>query len=103
MYSVNTEDLCCALQTMGCSDEELETVWSLLAAILHLGNLQCSDAVDGAGGSSGSGGHGSDIGITHVNIVSPTLPLEELSALLGVSSRSFCSHLATQRVKISAR
>eukprot|EP00981_Chlorochromonas_danica_P006314 scaffold1365_cov163-Ochromonas_danica.AAC.4 len=91
-----------ALITMGCTEEELESLWSVLGAMLHLGNLLCEEKTDGERVVP-DGDIANHLPESHVHIVSPTIVLEELTNLLGISSELFRSRLTTQRVKVSTR
>eukprot|EP01038_Epipyxis_sp_PR26KG_P011898 gene11898-15921_t len=82
------EELNSALMTTGCSSEELYYLWSIIAAVLHMGNITCEAAADDS---------------IKTNIISPTMPIEELTSLLGISPEMFQSRLTSQRVKISSR
>ena len=88
------------LRTVGCSAEELEQLWSIVAAVLHMGNMHTASSGDddGVGGGSSEGGGG--LGSGKVSIVSPSMPLQELTSLLGVSEEMFETRLITQRVQV---
>lgn len=96
------DELLQALETLGCSKAEIEALWSLLAALLHIGNMSCTVLSDGEIEVPESQENASyDVG--HVRIHSPTIPLEALTEILGISNELFVSRLTTQRVKISTR
>jgi myosin-5 len=78
-----------ALETIHCSEEEIRSVYTLLAAILHLGNLQFSPSVR------------DDTEFTAC--ASPSIELSALAALLGVYSEQLVACLTTQQMRIAKR
>ena len=77
-----------ALADMGCTDKEINDIWSLLAAILHLGNIKMSN------NSDTKQKH-------HVILDSPTMCIGDIASLLGVDVASFTSALTYQSVNVS--
>lgn len=94
-----------ALETVGCTEEELTTLWTLLAALLHTGNLTCREKPPQGPEQDGTEGgnplDGPDEGA--VQIISSLISLDELAEMLGISSQTFRSRLTMQRVKVSTR
>jgi myosin-5 len=94
----NFSTLCQALTTIGCTSEELNALWSLLAAILHLGNMSFLDSDQDAALSIPANSE------PVTQLTCSSIPIDELSeCLLGVTSTVFCNRLVTQRVKVSTR
>lgn len=89
-----------ALATLGCSQEEISHLWTLVAAILHMGNLSVTMLGDSSVESSDAP-LSTDVG--HVRIASSTASLQELADMLGLVSEMFVSRLSTQRVKVGNR
>lgn len=90
------EPLSAALTAVGCSAEEQDEIWSILAALLHLGNISCVSVVDNDKPQV-------DENYSHVDLISPTMPLSQLTFLLGVSSLTFEARVLTQRVQVGNR
>lgn len=78
----NLADVSSALRAVGVSPEELAEIWSLLAALLHLGNIECRSVVDESKPKA-------DENYEQVELQSRSMPLSELTNLLGVSSLTF--------------
>lgn len=92
----NLDTLSAALSAVGCSAEEQGEIWSILAALLHLGNITCESIID----------HDKpqvDENYSHVDLLSPSMPLSTLTFLLGVSSLTFEARVLTQRVQVGNR
>ncbi|RYG64921.1 hypothetical protein EON64_13000 [archaeon] len=99
------EELESSLQAIGCTMEELTSLWTVLASLLHLGNLTCYNNEDKPPAeveTPAIDGHMHHID-GNVCIHSPTIPLSSLADLLGVTPEMFASRLTTQRVKVSTR
>ncbi len=92
-----------ALTTLGCSDEEVEQLLSLLAALLHIGNVTCTVLGDGEIEVPEENADNQMPDIGHVRLNSPTMPLMQITELLGVPPEMFVSRVTTQRVKVSTR
>mmetsp|Transcript_17676 Transcript_17676/g.39962 ORF Transcript_17676/g.39962 Transcript_17676/m.39962 type:complete len:1692 (+) Transcript_17676:116-5191(+) len=89
-----------ALRTLNCSELEIESIWRLLAAILHIGNLVFCEteqpAVNAAAGEVNKP--------QPVSIDCPSMPLDKLAALIGLdNSNQLTTALATQMVKAGNR
>jgi myosin heavy subunit len=97
--------LCAALRTVGCSDKELAHMWTLLAAVLHMGNIDVTSgtATGGSGGADQNEASSSGGNQGLASIASRSMPLQQLAELLGVSVEMFENRLITQRVRISTR
>ena len=80
--------LCNALNVLGFSKEDVTGLWRLLACILHLGNVTFA-----------VGATENDLPV----ISSPSISVEELSALLGVTAEAFSSKISTQKIQIGKR
>ena len=89
--------LCAALITMGTTSEELQGLWGLLATILHLGNIQCTDLSHSseADGDNGRKQH-------KVVLESPCMPLGQIAALLGVEENALVDALTYHMVKVAS-
>jgi myosin heavy subunit len=89
-----------ALRDMNCCrEEEVAGLWSLLAAILHMGNIKTTDNPHHNHHHNNS----SDSSLHHVNVESPSLSLKDIAGLLGLSDQNqFLRALSTQHVKISS-
>lgn len=101
------QELLNALSTLGCSNGEREQLWTILAAILHMGNLTVTILTD-LDNSKESGVTVPDnqpinLDVGHVRIACPTIPLSELAELLGLPGEMLVSRLSTQRVKVGNR
>ena len=81
-----------ALSTLGCSQEELDNIWTVLASILHMGNIQVHSE-----DSSDSESY------NNVIIQSRSISIEKLTELLGLSVSMFEHNLTHQRVQVSGR
>lgn len=81
-----------ALSTLGCNEQELQNIWTTLACILHMGNIQV-ESVD----SSSTEFHSA------VKILSKSIPIEKLTALMGLSVEKFEHNITHQRVQVSGR
>lgn len=79
-------ELCGALRTLRVSEPEMSGLWSLLAAILHMGNVRVNAGDE-----------------TQSHIESPSMSLLDISALLGCSEEDFRRSLLYHMVKISKR
>lgn len=75
-------DVSASLKAVGVTEDELFEIWSLLGALLHLGNIECKSIVDESKPQA-------DENYEQVELISPTMPLSELCYLLGVSSLTF--------------
>lgn len=76
-----------ALPLMGCSPTEVTRIWEVLACCLHLGNIVCE-----AGPAP-----------QHlVTLSSPSMPIEKITSLLGVTETSFVKALTSQSVKVGS-
>jgi myosin heavy subunit len=78
----NLSEVSTSLRAVGVTQEELQEIWSLLAALLHLGNIECRSIVDESKPQA-------DDNYEQVELISPSMPLSELCYLLGVSSLTF--------------
>ena len=74
-----------ALVLMGCSNEEIEKLWELLACVLHLGNVTCTKSTDEN---------------TPCALDSPTMSMEEITNYFGVQLDGFTKVLSAQVVKV---
>jgi myosin V len=95
-----------ALATMGTTPSEMHHIWEILAIILHLGNMQCSDksslSQEETGAVSGAAGTGAESEYHHnVQIHSPIMPFDALSRLLGVDPDLFADRLVHHHVRIT--
>lgn len=79
------QSLCVALNTLGFSEAEMSHMWSILASILHMGNIVPDTASDPPGLSS------------------PTLPLDKIAGLLGVKQDAFLRSCIYHVVKVTGR
>jgi myosin heavy subunit len=95
-----------ALTTLGCSNVEVESLLSLLAALLHIGNISVTMLEEGKEveipeeENTESKQHEY---MGHARLNSPTMPMHVIAELLGVGPEMFLSRLTTQRVKVSSR
>lgn len=80
--------LCNALSVLGFSQEDVSGLWRLLACILHLGNMTFT-----AGATEND----------QPGISSPSISMEELSALLGVTPDAFSSKISIQMIQVAKR
>jgi myosin heavy subunit len=78
----NLSEVSTSLRAVDVTQEELQEIWSLLAALLHLGNIECRSIVDEFKPQA-------DDNYEQVELISPSMPLSELCYLLGVSSLTF--------------
>ena len=86
------EAVCKALLGMNCKDKDIVNIWSLLASILHLGNIKTTNAKDSTHSSHSH----------QVTIDSPTMKLQEIAHLLGISDvDKFTKALTTQQIKLN--
>lgn len=76
-----------ALRILDCSPEELEQLWSMLACILHLGNVIVTQE---------------DLS-KQANIECPTFPMIEIAKILGVDNSLLVLTLTTWAVRIGNR
>lgn len=79
-----------ALQSLSMSPEDIRNLWTLLACILHLGNLTCQESDSNSGSSP-------------ANIQSSSISLDELAALLGLQKLHLIQSLTTQKLIIGDR
>lgn len=99
---IQYDNLLGALKTLGCSEEEVENIWTLIASLLHMGNLSCTTITERSEVEVPEGEE-TFIELGDMRITSSTISISELTALLGVSNQLFLSRLTTQRVKVSSR
>jgi len=76
-----------ALECIHCTDEETRSIWTLLACILHMGNFKVYE----------------DASTESIQISSPTMDLEALTALLGIPAEIFLRGLTSQQMVIMKR
>jgi len=81
--------LCHALETLGCSKEEMAQLWSLLACILHLGNFSSTSS--------------SNPDILPAIVSCQSLSIENIGNLLGVQHEILVMGLTTQQIQIAKR
>jgi myosin-5 len=77
-----------ALPEMGCTNDEITRMWELLACILHLGNINVNPA-------SAEG--------QPVLLQSTSMPLEQMTNLLGVTLEGFIKAITVQIVEVKMR
>lgn len=80
--------LCKALSSVGCSSEDITSLWSVLAVILHLGNASFTPSED------------EHIPVT-INV--PTAPIKLIADILGVDHDDLQRSLTTQSLTIAKR
>jgi myosin heavy subunit len=80
-------ELCQAVRTLGVSEGEMGQVWALLAAVLHMGNVTVEGAEEG--------------GVSE--ILSPSMPLGDLTALLGCGPEDLKRAILYRNVKVGNR
>lgn len=97
------DDLQTALVTVGLTAEEVAGLWRVLGALLHIGNLSCSAKDETPVAEVEEEMAALHLHDGNVQIDSPTIPIDALAELLGVSSSTFRARLTTQRVKVSTR
>jgi myosin heavy subunit len=90
------DTLSAAFTSLGCSSHEQVEIWSLLAALLHLGNIRCESVINEALPQI-------DDNYCRVELESPSMSLSDLTQLLGVSSLTFEARLMTRRVQVGNR
>lgn len=78
-----------ALSAIGCSSEEIGTLWDLLASLLHLGNV--TFVAD------------SDLEERPVKVVCPLMELSGIAGIVGVEEFLFLQSLTIQKVKVPNR
>ena len=83
---INFTDTVQALLSVKVNASELQSIWTLLACILHLGNLTCEENES-----------------KPATIKSSTIPLDELSNLLGLETYQLTQSLTTQKLIIGDR
>lgn len=102
-----------ALLIIGCSKEELVQLYTLLACLLHMSNLDVEilyyddERIDKKE-AEGESAEGDDLPVceeepAHAKILSSSLPLGKLTSLLGIDQDIFSNRLTTQRVKVGTR
>lgn len=77
-------DLLSSLENVGCSADEQVSIMTLLGCLLHLGNVTFE-------------------GESPVEISSPSMPLAEIGALIGVSGADFVKSLTEQHIQAGGR
>lgn len=82
----NFVELHSAMLTLGTTPEEMQHIWSIIAALLHLSNFQYKTTGEGP-----------------VGIESPTMAIPEICEILGISPEMFVMRLTTQIIKVSNR
>ncbi|CAM9256746.1 unnamed protein product, partial [Phaeothamnion confervicola] len=100
-----------ALATLGVPAAERTALWRVLAALLHLGNIEIvergADERGSGGGGSGSGGSGSGSGAGAiaaavdgrqplVTLVSPQVPLMEVAGMVGLPAGLLMNAIRTK-------
>lgn len=78
-----------ALSSLGCTADDLRSLWGLLAAILHLGNTYFTDASDSTKGK--------------VHIHNTNTSISHIAKLLGLEETEFIIALTTSTVKAANR
>jgi myosin heavy subunit len=83
--------LCQALETLGCSVEEIQQLWRVCASILHLGNMNCES----------TGDENYPCNVLPKSSAGMTIP--EIACLLGVDAASLVKGITEQRIQAARR
>jgi myosin heavy subunit len=93
-----------AIEGLGCTTAEMFSLLSVLAAILHLGNLQVSATGTSFGWDPMATPHLTESqiasGASSLQLSSSTIEFDELCTLLGVGRNAFEKALLTQSLKV---
>lgn len=113
-HNVENEDdgskflqLCNALESITCSREEIRGVFSLLGAILHMGNMKFSEKTPPPATTATSAPPSVDDsgmvgGMHHLSQVDlSSMPMDKLSQLLGLNTQELVSAIVTQKLVVN--
>lgn len=76
-----------ALKTLSCTDDEVQYLWSLLACILHMGNIECTNESNGE----------------QCLLSCATASIEWIASALGLEPAAFTECLTRQKMRAARR